>query len=590
MSDVDEIKQKLDIVQIVQEYIQMTQAGMNWKARCPFHDEKTPSFMVSQEKQIFHCFGCGKGGDIFTFVQEIEGMDFPEALRLLAKKAGVTLKQTDPRVHSQKTRVIDIHKWAAAYWQKVQQESKIAEQARNYLKKRGLSKETLMDFKIGYAPEGWDKMLNFLKSKKFTEAEINQAGLIKRKERSSGFYDRFRNRIIFPISDIHGTIIAFGGRAMSAEDSAKYLNSPQTIIYDKSFTVYGLDKAKQEIKEKDLAIFVEGYMDVISSHQAGVKNVIATSGTALTPGHIKFIKRYTNNVAFCFDQDLAGQNAAQRSIDIAIAEEMNIQIIKVLYGKDPDECIQQGVDLWKKSIQQAMPYMEFNIDLVKQKYDLSNIDHKKRAAIELLTQVVKIKSKIEQDYWIRHISELLSVSESLLWEAMPVQKTIIPTETGLVDISSEKNKDVYSLLFGLIITYPENIKYLSESLESKMILTAKWIEFYKKLIEWYNKNENISKTEFDKWLKLQDSEVFNQGFFDSLILYIQKEFDSFTEAQIQNEIISLVRKIKKDYFQKRIDELMKMIKQLETAKESKEKIDNLVKEFQELTWQISQLD
>ncbi len=518
-------------------------------------------------------------------------MDFPEALRLLAKKAGVELRKQDPRVHSQKTRLIDMHKWIAAYWMKVFQDADCANKARDYLKNRGLSAETIIDFKIGFAPDSWDKSMSFLKTKGFNESEINQAGLIKRKNQGSGYYDRFRNRIIFPISDVHETIIGFGGRAMDETDAAKYLNSPQTMIYDKSFVVYGLDKARQAVKETDLAIFVEGYMDVISSHQAGVKNVVATSGTALTPGHIKLINRYTNNVAFCFDQDLAGQAAAQRSIDVALAEEMNIKIIKVLNGKDPDECIQKDPQLWQKSIEQAKPYMEFIIQTAREKFDFSNIEEKKKAAKEILTQVSKIQSKIEQDYWIKKTGEALSVNEKLLWEAMPKSKTKIePVKTSSDQATYKQGFDIYKRLFGLAIAYPENVVYLIDSAEPQMIADAKWKKFYSDLILLYNKDNKITRQNLEDFVQNQEKDYFNQGFFNSLILLVQAQFENFSDIDIQNEIIFLTKRLKKDYFRQKVDEIANQIKELEKTSEDKEKIKKLFEQFQELTWQISQLD
>ncbi|HUT21820.1 MAG TPA: DNA primase [Candidatus Bipolaricaulota bacterium] len=588
MSDVDEIKQKIDIISLVGEYVQLTQAGSNWKARCPFHNEKTPSFLVSQEKQIFHCFGCGKGGDIFTFVQEMENLDFPETLRLLAKKAGVELRNTDPRVHSQKTRLLDIHRWATAYFMKSLEISKSAEPARKYLEKRGLSAETIMDFKIGFAPDSWDKLLNFLKSKNYTESEIGLAGLITRKNQGSGWYDRFRNRVIFPIADVHGAIIGLGGRIMEAEGGAKYLNSPQTPIYDKSSVVYGMDKAKQEIKQVDQAIFVEGYMDVISSHQAGVKNVVATSGTALTPGHLKMVKRYTNNVAFCFDQDEAGQRAAARSVDIALAEDMNIKIVRVLFGKDPDECIQKDLALWHQSIAEAKPYMEYFMEAIDGKYDLNDINQKKAAAKELLTQVAKMTSKLEQDFWLRKLSDLLGVDVALLWESMPGAKTLTRTEhAGFV--AQKLRIDVYQTLFGLVVSNLDNIEYLAENLEAGMIFDEKWRRFYNNLILLYNKDKKTDRNNFDQWLKIQDNEIFNQGFFDSLFLLIKREFDGFSLEDIQTEVICLVKKIKKDFFQYRINEISSEIKKAESEKDD-DGINQLFKQLQSFIRQRSQLD
>ena len=302
-SQVDEIKSKVDIVEIIQEYIQLKPAGANWKAPCPFHNEKTPSFMVSRDKQIFHCFGCGEGGDIFTFVQKIENIDFPEALKILAEKAGVKLKKIDPTLVSQKTKLMDICHLAAEFFHKALTSSKEGQISRDYIAKRKLSPQTLADFKIGYAPDSWDLLLNLLRKKGYKDNDIFLAGLVVKNDRGQ-LYDRFRQRLMFPIFDQHGNIVGFTGRILDASkenQGGKYVNTPQTLIYNKSLIAYGLDKAKSEIKKQDLVVVVEGNMDVIASHQAGIKNVIASSGTALTLEQLKILQRYSNNLALAFD-------------------------------------------------------------------------------------------------------------------------------------------------------------------------------------------------------------------------------------------------------------------------------------------------
>ena len=305
MQPSEEIKSKLDIVEVIRDYIKLQQAGANWRAQCPFHREKTPSFMVSQERQIWHCFGCGKGGDVFSFVQDIEGLSFVEALRLLAPKAGVTLKRQDPKLVSQRNRLLDIIDLSRRYFHKLLMESPSAKMAREYLAGRGLKTEDLEEWQIGYSPDSWDTILNFLKSRGYKENEIFLAGMVIKGQNRPGFYDRFRGRIMFPINDVNGNTVAFTARVSpekeKEEKMGKYINSPQTQVYDKSNILFGLDKARMEIKKADKVILVEGQMDAITAYVNDFKCVVASSGTALTEEQVKILKRYTNNLIISYD-------------------------------------------------------------------------------------------------------------------------------------------------------------------------------------------------------------------------------------------------------------------------------------------------
>jgi DNA primase len=313
---VEDIKARIDIVDFINESVPLRQAGTNWKGKCPFHNEKTPSFMVSRDRGSWHCFGCSKGGDIFTFIQEQEGLDFPEALRLLAKRAGVELREYNKEEQTQRTKVLDVLRWVSRYYQEVFRKAADAEPARAYLKQRQVNEESLEDFGVGYAPAAWDTTYQALKKKGFSDDDIFQAGLTIKKDRGAGYYDRFRNRIMFPIQDVNGTVVGFSGRVLDAlvdpngPVPAKYINSPQTIVYDKGHVLYGLDKAKQEMKRAGRAVLVEGQMDCLMSHQAGVKYVVATSGTALTADQVGLLRRYTTNLVLAFDQDVAGAQAS----------------------------------------------------------------------------------------------------------------------------------------------------------------------------------------------------------------------------------------------------------------------------------------
>lgn len=401
-SSVDEIKSRLDIVEIVQEYIpNLKQVGTNWKALCPFHNEKTPSFMVSRDKQIWHCFGCSEGGDVFSFIQKIENIEFPEALKILAKKAGVVLKYEEPSLVNQKTKLLDILEAAAKFYHHILLNSAEAAPAREYLfKKRELKEETAEDFLLGFAPDSWDELLKFLLRKEFKEEDIFLAGLTIKKERGIGFYDRFRARIMFPIRDVHGHAVGFTGRLLPEAEKkenagGKYVNTPQTLVYNKSQVIYGLDRAKQTIRKENLTILVEGNMDVVASHQAGVCNVVASSGTALTAEQVKLLKRYSNNLAISFDADLAGEAASKKGVGVAMEQEMTVKVIVLdpKIGKDPDEYIKKDRQKWIEATSGARLFMDYYFDYVLNKLDLNKVESKKRRVKYYFKRSLKYKIK-----------------------------------------------------------------------------------------------------------------------------------------------------------------------------------------------------
>src|SRR3989339_243372 len=334
--EIQQIKDKIDIVDLISEYCQVKPAGANFKCRCPFHNEKTPSFMISRDRQSWHCFGCAKGGDIFSFIEEIEGLEFKEALRYLADKAGVVLTQYRSEVDSSlKNRIKEANLQAARFFHNFLLKMPTAEPARQYLRQRGVSDEMVELWQIGYVPEQWDLLTQYLLKKGIGIDDLVAAGLTIAKEGADkrtarGFYDRFRGRIMFPLGNAQGDIVGFTGRVLVEKEGnqGKYVNTPQTLVYDKSEVIFGLSKAKSEIKSKDLAVMVEGQMDVVACHQAGMKNVVASSGTALTEAQIRLLLRYTHNLAMAFDSDEAGQKAARRGIQVAVQAGMNVRVIK----------------------------------------------------------------------------------------------------------------------------------------------------------------------------------------------------------------------------------------------------------------------
>ncbi len=519
-SPVDEIKSRLDIIELIGSYIKLAKAGRNYRARCPFHNEKTPSFMVSAERQIWHCFGCGSGGDIFAFVKQIEGIEFGDALRMLARRAGVVLKRQDPTLQTQRRRLYEICELAAKFFEKQLEAGKSGEAAKKYLMKdRGLAKETIKQWRIGWIPEGWRNLHDFLRQKGYRDQEIFDAGLIVKKStdyglpstanaenesavvssRSAvdGYYDRFRSRIIFPLFDIQGQIVGFAGRIFGKDDHppaggvGKYINTPQTILYDKSRLLFGLNFAKMEIRQKNACVFVEGNLDVIMSHQAGAKNAVASSGTALTLPHLQIIKRYTDNLVFSFDTDQAGETATKRSIDLALENDFTVKIaqpIDVAQGKiakDPADMIKEQPDKWIKAIENTTSVLDFYFSTTFARFPSTSSgqakpEDKKQIAKIILPIIKRISNQIEQAHWLNELASRLKTDEKILYSEL---RKINPHTSGGVGVKNEtfsspapynniedqknvqksKISELEERIFSLFLNFPEHLKSSQES-------------------------------------------------------------------------------------------------------------------------------
>ncbi len=399
-----EIKDRIDIVDLISDYVNLKKAGQNWKGLCPFHTEKTPSFTVSPAKQIFHCFGCGTGGDIFTFLVNHDSLTFPEALNILAKKAGVTLK-VDKRSSAQageRETLVNIHKDALSFFQQhLPQNAK----ALAYLEKREISRDVQNMFSIGYAPKSWNALLNFLNRKRYTSEMIKKAGLAVQGQK--GQYDTFRDRVIFPIFDLRGDVIAFGGRSIDGSDP-KYLNSPETPIFNKSKVLYGLDRAKDAIKHDKYALFMEGYTDVITAHTFGFTNAVAPLGTAFTPEHGKLIKRFTETVILVFDSDQAGKKAAKKAAGILLEAGTNVKILSFPDKEDPDSFLKKhGKDAFSKLLEQPLSIVDFIVQQGGEKHLLAD---------EAFEIIAKIPNEILQDEYIIMLADKINVNEQKVRE------------------------------------------------------------------------------------------------------------------------------------------------------------------------------
>ena len=470
----EEIKSRISIEDLAGEYLELKRTGRNFKALSPWTNERTPSFIVSPDKQIWHDFSSGKGGDIFGFIMEVEGMNFREALEFLARKAGVEIETFNSKrskeIAEKKERLRKILQISSNFYQHMLIRDK---KALNYVfKKRKLSKEIVQDFKVGYAPNGQKILTNFLLKKGFSLNDIRDAGLLNR---FGG--DIFRNRMVITLKDASGEPVGFTGRIIDDEPNApKYLNTPQTLLYDKSSNIFGLSQAKNEIRKTGFAVVVEGNMDVISSHQVGVENVVATAGTAMTVNHLKALSRFSNDIRLCFDSDQAGINATERAISLGQQAGVELSIITLDQSagqaKDPDELIQKDIELWRKSISNPQPAMEWVFDQYQKRLDISTAKGKKDFSTIALKLVENLNDPVEKDFYINEISKRISVSKTTLLNKIGEEKKPEKTKKR-VKIEKTDKKFVDDFLYeddllALAIKEPRLAKMLSDLKENSL--------------------------------------------------------------------------------------------------------------------------
>ncbi len=424
---IEEIKNKLNIVDIVGSYVKLSKTGVNYRGVCPFHSEKGPSFFVSPTRQMWHCFGCGAGSSIFDFIMKIEGIEFGDALRILAAKAGVELKKENPQIVSERKKLYEICDLACSFFEKQLGNSAYGKEAKEYLLKRGIKEETIKKWRLGYSPDTWQGLSDFLVGRGYAREEIVKAGLAVQSDKGNNPYDRFRGRIIFPIFDLNSQVIGFGARIFKqadAKETAKYINTPQTMLYDKSNILYGINYAKLAIRKNNQCVLTEGYTDAIMCHQAGFENTVAVSGTALTPRHLSVLKRYSDNLLLSFDMDLAGDTATKRGINLAESQGFNIKVIDTYSGaKDPAEIILENPENWKKSVENARTIMDFYFDSAFKKFDKNDPKQKKEIGRIILPAIKRIQNKIEQSHWVQKLVEKLDVSQEAVLEELKNIKT-----------------------------------------------------------------------------------------------------------------------------------------------------------------------
>lgn len=591
MEPVDEIKQKIDIVSLISEYTPLKKAGRNFKAKCPFHNEKSPSFVVSPDRQIWHCFGCGTGGDIFEFVEKIENVEFIEALQILAKKAGVKLTDVkfDSSQSQRKDRLYQINHLASEYYHYLLINHDSGKKALDYILKRGITKKSLDVFKIGYAPNAWEGVSKFLLKKGFSIQELEEAGLVLKDRTGNSFYDRFRGRLMFTLRDHRGNVCGFAGRKLPTdkpeeEKEAKYVNSPETPVYIKGNILYGLDLTRDGIRTKNQAVVVEGEIDAISSYQAGVDNVVAIKGSALTEGQLNLLKRYCDTLLLSLDADLAGDMAARRGIELAEKMGFTIKVVRLKAGKDPNECIEKDPGLWKESVKSAVPIYDFYIDSSVLKHGSDEAEAKKRVSDEVLPILAKIENLVVREHYLKILSAKLKTSLDILtmqMEKIQKEEKLPRFTTKEADTSNTVKKDrkeqleEYLLAMALQVQQPGN--YAEKLAEAKLYFNDDaLLKILIRLLEYLN---GSTKWNIKRFAENVPKELIPT--VDRLYLY-----EAGNVNDNDRELDNTIREIKHLFLKNEMQKVGSLI----NAASDEQEIKRLNRQFEEIAREIKTID
>lgn len=583
---IEEIKSRCDIANVISSYINIKPSGANYKVLCPFHGEKTPSFYINTSKQIYKCFGCGEGGDVINFVMKIENLDFMDAVKLLANRCGIEInthvdESTKERMEKSK-KFQDIHVEAARFYFSNLIKSK--NPGYEYLRKRGLDDKIIKKFGLGYSLDSWNSLMNYLISIGYKNEDLIECGLFGYKSETKKIYDKFRNRVMFPIFDYRGNVIGFGGRVLD-DSLPKYLNSPDTLIFNKRQNLYGLNFARKEIKDRSV-ILVEGYMDLISLYQYGIKNVVATLGTALTDGQGSLIKRYADTVIISYDSDEAGIKATLRAIEILNKLDINVKVLNLKECKDPDEFIRKyGVLEFEKEIQNSTHYIKYKIDNLKRNFNIQKDEERVKFAKEASKIIKEIKSPVEVDYYTKYLSEQIDISvESIKKEVYGKYYN------GNQNKNNKNNKYIYkkeekiiekpkAIEKGKLLVEENLIKIMLDSKKHREIILLKISEEdflekdSKEIVNWLIKNKDLDKITIDKIKSLNISEEYIKG-LESISL------DNLDLNNIKN-IDEIIKNIRKNSLNEKINMLLKEQIDIEKNKDVKyvKEVDSKIMEI-----------
>ncbi|MFH1346743.1 MAG: DNA primase [Spirochaetota bacterium] len=593
-SPIQEIKERLDVVEFIRSYITLLPAGKNFKAPCPFHKEKTPSFIVSPERQTWHCFGsCSEGGDIIKFLMKYENLEFYEALKILAEKAGIELKKTNPLEHRQFGILYDINDAAKNFFAG-QLKNESSAEALKYLLERGLKKETIEEFELGFSNNDFDSLTRHLIKSRFNIQDIERAGLNFKNERGS-YVDRFRGRIIFPIYNHFGKVVAFTGRVLpkyERPEFGKYVNSPETLIFSKSKILYGFHKSKEHIRASKSAVLVEGQMDFLMAYQDGVKNIVASSGTALTESHLKSLSRMAEQLVFCFDSDEAGFNAAERAIDLASANDLAAKILTLKDYKDPAEAVQKSPGKFSELVAGAKHAMEFYFKRYLENTDLHgletdkheyNIGGLKKNLRIILGKIKNLASPIERSHWLKELSVLAKIEEKVLAEEMEMLKTRIITDKntdkrgyiGLSQFNNNNQRETVLSRRDLIAQRLLSILSVKEDFKEQMdeysdYLPVDYLMILKNMAGGADIADSFEKERIDNLSGMIDLRSAFESKFDG--------DDEEKEEKIKREFYDLICQLKLEYLKEKRQGVSNLIKEAETKGDS-EGVGKLMEEF-----------
>lgn len=578
MDQIDLVRSKIDLVELINSYVPLKKAGRNYKALCPFHSEKSPSFIVSPELQIFKCFGCGAGGDAFKFLMEYEGMEFGEALKTLADKAGVKLEKTNFSDNQQKKEAYyQANHLASEFYHYVLTHLPAGKKALQYIKKRGIKKSSIETFKIGYAPNNWQTLSDFLaKKKNFSSKDLIDSGLtIKGK---SGIYDRFRGRLMFPIWDHRGNVVAFSGRVMdkARENEGKYINSPETLVYHKSDSLYGLFQTRSWLKKSKKAIVVEGELDLISSYQAGVKNVVAIKGSAFTEGQISLLKRYVERLILALDSDLAGQKATLRSIELAESQGLSVRVIEIKQGKDPDDLAQSDPKSYRQLVKKTVSIYDFYIDTALKRYGHKSGEAKKKVSQLVVPALAKIDNEVEKAHYVKRLAAVLDVDEETILKEInklsfePGQSQ--PIRKSVADNKSRQEK-LEDYILSLVLKFGHKAEDWLKDADFKLISQPGVKKVLNKFRIYLKNHKKLAIDKFVAKLPKELQSLTQEAFLKEEDLEEDKLILELAKAQKQLKAIDIKQKL---------DKLSSQIKKAE-AENQKGKLIKLETEFTQLS-------
>lgn len=590
-NQVEEIKQKVNIIDVINRYVPLKKRGRHHFACCPFHGEKTPSFTVSEELQIFKCFGCGKAGDVFTFLQEYERIDFREALEELAKLSGVTLVKSSLIDHqeSKKKLLIEINSQVAKFYNYILLSHPLGKYALEYVKNRGITLETIKIFNIGFSPEDSKYLSNFILKKGYKIDDLISTGTFGNSRFNSGLYDRFNGRLTFPLPDYRGYIVGFSGRILPASKNpnlAKYINSPETEIYHKSQMLFGLNLAKEAIRQENSVIVVEGEFDMISPYQSGFKNIVALKGTAFTQEQLQLLRRYTDTLILALDSDFAGDNAARKSIELADSMEFDIKVLNLgdKY-KDPDEAIKSDPEFFKSQLKKATDVWDFIIQSQLKIHDINTIKGKKEVLSVVLPLLIKIKnSVVKSDYFKKLANEINSSEESIYEEARKYQNSnptnfkLIPKGVEIIETSESKTEKLEELLLTLIIG-AKNPAKLSQKL--KKYLDQLTVSRFKTIAKYLLEKEDLSLKQILDSLPAEIKPLFENLYFESQ----KNQIDSVARL---SEIKKATNNINKILLKDRLNQLSNQITKFE-SEENEEALKEVETEYNQTLEKLHQL-